>query len=166
MKEEKMATKVYKPLLYRIILNVVLGLFGAGVGSAIITAIFFKNHSIIWFFVFAIAIYVGYLYLVVISNMMSIEVTENELVLKKKKKEEHFPFSEYSFSAEIRTSRNSTERTLWDSTERTLWANKADGSRESIDCELIGGTQFEALMEDLGITGDNASVTKLETEHK
>ena len=161
-----MATKVYKPLLYRIILNVVLGLFGAGVGSAIITAIFFKNHSIIWFFVFAIAIYVGYLYLVVISNMMSIEVTENELVLKKKKKEEHFPFSEYSFSAEIRTSRNSTERTLWDSTERTLWANKADGSRESIDCELIGGTQFEALMEDLGITGDNASVTKLETEHK
>ena len=161
-----MATKVYKPLLYRIILNVVLGLFGAGVGSAIITAIFFKNHSIIWFFVFAIAIYVGYLYLVVISNMMSIEVTENELVLKKKKKEEHFPFSEYSFSAEIRTSRNSTERTLWDSTERTLWANKADGSREAIDCELIGGIQFEALMEDLGITGDNASVTKLETEHK
>jgi len=159
MKEEKMATKVYKPLLYRIILNVVLGLFGAGVGSAIITAIFFKSHSIIWFFVFAIAIYVGYLYLVVISNMMNIEVTENELVLKKKKKEEHFPFSEYTFSAEICTTRNT-------STERTLWANKADGTREAIDCELIGGIQFEALMEDLGITGDNASVTKLETEHK
>ena len=154
-----MATKVYKPLLYRIILNVVLGLFGAGVGSAIITAIFFKSHSIIWFFVFAIAIYVGYLYLVVISNMMNIEVTENELVLKKKKKEEHFPFSEYTFSAEICTTRNT-------STERTLWANKADGTREAIDCELIGGIQFEALMEDLGITGDNASVTKLETEHK
>ena len=154
-----MATKVYKPLLYRIILNVVLGLFGAGVGSAIITAIFFKNHSIIWFFVFAIAIYVGYLYLVVFSNMMNIEVTENELILRKRNKEEHFPFSEYSFSAEIHTSRNT-------STERTLWANRADGSRESIDCELIGGTQFEALMEDLGITGDNASVTKLETEHK
>ena len=152
-----MATKVYKPLLYRIILNVVLGLFGAGVGSAIITAIFFKSHSIIWFFVFAIAIYVGYLYLVVISNMMNIEVTDTELVLKRKRKEEHFPFSEYSFSAEIRTSRNS-------STERTLWANKADGTRESIDCELIGGTQFEALMEDLGITGDDVPVTKLETK--
>ena len=154
-----MATKIYKPLLYRIILNVVLGLFGAGVGSAIITAIFFKSHSIIWFFVFAIAIYVGSLYLVVISNMMNIEVTENELVLKKKKKEEHFPFSEYTFSAEICTTRNT-------STERTLWANKADGTREAIDCELIGGIQFEALMEDLGITGDNASVTKHETEHK
>lgn len=154
-----MATKVYKPLLYRIILNVVLGLFGAGVGSAIVTAIFFKNHSIIWFFVFAIAIYVGYLYLVVFSNMMNIEVTENELILRKRKKEERFPFSEYTFSAEIHTSRNT-------STERTLWANRADGSRESIDCELIGGTQFEALMEDLGIMGDNASVTKLETEHK
>ena len=152
-----MANKVYKPLLYRIILNVVLGLFGAGVGSAIITAIFFKSHSIIWFFVFAIAIYVGYLYLVVISNMMNIEVTDTELVLKRKRKEEHFPFSEYSFSAEIRTSRNS-------STERTLWANKADGTRESIDCELIGGTQFEALMEDLGITGDDVPVTKLETK--
>lgn len=152
-----MATKIYKPLLYRIILNVVLGLFGAGVGSAIITAIFFKSHSIIWFFVFAIAIYVGYLYLVVISNMMNIEVTETELVLRRKRKEEHFPFSEYSFSAEIRTSRNS-------STERTLWANKADGTRESIDCELIGGTQFEALMEDLGITGDDVPVTKLETK--
>ncbi len=152
-----MATKIYKPLLYRIILNVVLGLFGAGVGSAIITAIFFKSHSIIWFFVFAIAIYVGYLYLVVISNMMNIEVTDTELVLKRKRKEEHFPFSEYSFSAEIRTSRNS-------STERTLWANKADGTRESIDCELIGGTQFEALMEDLGITGDDVPVTKLETK--
>ena len=152
-----MATKIYKPLLYRIILNVVLGLFGAGVGSAIITAIFFKSHSIIWFFVFAIAIYVGYLYLVVISNMMNIEVTETELVLRRKRKEEHFPFSEYSFSAEIRTSRNT-------STERTLWANKADGTRESIDCELIGGTQFEALMEDLGITGDDVPVTKLETK--
>ncbi|MGP1439858.1 MAG: hypothetical protein ACTTJ3_03865 [Treponema sp.] len=154
-----MATKVYKPLLYRIILNVVLGLFGAGIGSAIITAIFFKNHSIIWFFVFAIAIYVGHLYLVVISNMMNIEVTDTELVLKRKGKEKKFPFSEYIFSAEICTTRNT-------STERTLWANRADGSRESIDCELIGGTQFEALMEDLGITGDNASVTKLETEHK
>ena len=151
-----MANKVYKPLLYRIILNVVLGLFGAGVGSAIITAIFFKSHSIIWFFVFAIAIYVGYLYLVVFSNMMNIEVTDTELILKKKGKEEKFPFSEYSFSAEIVTSRNSTER--------TLWANKADGSRESIDCELIGGTQFESLMEDLGITGDSATVTKLETK--
>ena len=108
-----MATKVYKPLLYRIILNVVLGLFGAGVGSAIVTAIFFKNHSIIWFFVFAIAIYVGYLYLVVFSNMMNIEVTENELILRKRNKEEHFPFSEYTFSAEIHTSRiTSTERTL------------------------------------------------------
>ncbi|MGP1414589.1 MAG: hypothetical protein ACTTJ6_01465 [Treponema sp.] len=154
-----MATKVYKPLLYRIILNVVLGLFGAGIGSAIITAIFFKNHSIIWFFVFAIAIYVGHLYLVVISNMMNIEVTDTELVLKRKGKEKKFPFSEYIFSAEICTTHNT-------STERTLWANRADGSRESIDCELIGGTQFEALMEDLGITGDNASVTKLETEHK
>ena len=152
-----MATKVYKPLLYRIILNVVLGLFGAGVGSAIITAIFFKNHSIIWFFVFAIAIYVGYLYLVVFSNMMNIEVTDTELVLKKKGKEEKFPFSEYTFSAEICTTRNT-------STERTLWANKADGTREAIDCELIGGTQFEALIEDLGMTGDNATVTKLETK--
>jgi len=152
-----MATKIYKPLLYRIILNVVLGLFGAGVGSAIITAIFFKSHSIIWFFVFAVLIYIAYIYLVIISNMMNIEVTETELVLRRKRKEEHFPFSEYSFSAEIRTSRNS-------STERTLWANKADGTRESIDCELIGGTQFEALMEDLGITGDDVPVTKLETK--
>ena len=154
-----MATKVYKPLLYRIILNVVLGLFAAGVGSAIITVIFFKNHSAIWFFVFAIVIYISYLYLVVISNMMNIEVTDTELILKRKGKEEKFPFSEYSFSAEIRTTRNT-------STERTLWANKADGTRESIDCELIGGTQFESLMEDLGITGDDATVTKLKTEHE
>lgn len=152
-----MATKIYKPRLYRIILNIVLGIFAAVVGSLIITALFFKDSSVIWFFVFAIAIYVGYLYLVVISNMMNIEVTDTELVLKRKRKEEHFPFSEYSFSAEIRTSRNS-------STERTLWANKADGTRESIDCELIGGTQFEALMEDLGITGDDVPVTKLETK--
>ena len=154
-----MATKVYKPLLYRIILNFVSGLVGAALVSVIIVALFFKNSSSIWFFVLMAVFYVVYLYLVVFSNMMSIEVTENELILRKRNKEEHFPFSEYTFSAEIHTSRNT-------STERTLWANRADGSRESIDCELIGGTQFEALMEDLGITGDNASVTKLETEHK
>lgn len=152
-----MATKIYKPLLYRIILNIVLGIFAAVVGSLIITALFFKDSSVIWFFVFAVLIYIAYIYLVIISNMMNIEVTETELVLRRKRKEEHFPFSEYSFSAEIRTSRNS-------STERTLWANKADGTRESIDCELIGGTQFEALMEDLGITGDDVPVTKLETK--
>lgn len=152
-----MATKIYKPLLYRIILNIVLGIFAAVVGSLIITALFFKDSSVIWFFVFAVLIYIAYIYLVIISNMMNIEVTDTELVLKRKRKEEHFPFSEYSFSAEIRTSRNS-------STERTLWANKADGTRESIDCELIGGTQFEALMEDLGITGDDVPVTKLETK--
>lgn len=152
-----MATKIYKPLLYRIILNIVLGIFAAVVGSLIITALFFKDSSVIWFFVFAVLIYIAYIYLVIISNMMNIEVTETELVLRRKRKEEHFPFSEYSFSAEIRTSRNT-------STERTLWANKADGTRESIDCELIGGTQFEALMEDLGITGDDVPVTKLETK--
>ena len=151
-----MATKVYKPLLYRIILNFVSGLVGATLVSVIIVALFFKNSSSIWFFVLMAVFYVVYLYLVVFSNMMSIEVTENELILRKRSKEEHFPFSEYSFSAEIHTSRNSTER--------TLWANKADGSRESIDCELIGGTQFESLMEDLGITGDSATVTKLETK--
>ncbi|MGP1437629.1 MAG: hypothetical protein ACTTKH_00985 [Treponema sp.] len=155
-----METKVYKPLLYRIILNVVLGFFAAVVGSAIITAIFFKkNNSILWFIVFAVIIYVTYLYLVVISNMINIEVTETELILKKKGKEERFPFSEYSFSAEIRSTRST-------STERTLWANKADGTRESIDCELIGGAQFESLMEDLGIIGDNSAVQKLETKHK
>lgn len=152
-----MATKIYKPRLYRIILNIVLGIFAAVVGSLIITALFFKDSSVIWFFVFAVLIYIAYIYLVIISNMMNIEVTETELVLRRKRKEEHFPFSEYSFSAEIRTSRNT-------STERTLWANKADGTRESIDCELIGGTQFEALMEDLGITGDDVPVTKLETK--
>jgi len=135
----------------------VLGIFAAVVGSLIITALFFKDSSVIWFFVFAVLIYIAYIYLVIISNMMNIEVTETELVLRRKRKEEHFPFSEYSFSAEIRTSRNT-------STERTLWANKADGTRESIDCELIGGTQFEALMEDLGITGDDVPVTKLETK--
>ena len=151
-----MATKVYKPLLYRIILNFVSGLVGAALVSVIIVALFFKNSSSIWFFVLMAVFYVVYLYLVIFSNMMSIEVTENELILRKRSKEEHFPFSEYSFSAEIHTSRNSTER--------TLWANKADGSRESIDCELIGGTQFESLMEDLGITGDSATVTKLETK--
>ena len=134
-----------------------LGIFAAVVGSLIITALFFKDSSVIWFFVFAVLIYIAYIYLVIISNMMNIEVTDTELVLKRKRKEEHFPFSEYSFSAEIRTSRNT-------STERTLWANKADGTRESIDCELIGGTQFEALMEDLGITGDDVPVTKLETK--
>ena len=153
-----MTHRVYKPLLHRILLNIVLGIFGAGVGSLIITAIFFKNSSVVWFFVFAVAIYLVYLYLVVFSNMMSIEVTENELILRKRNKEEHFPFTEYSFSAEIHSSRNSTER--------TLWANKADGSRESIDCELIGGTQFESLIEDLGMTGDSATVTKLETKTK
>ena len=152
-----MATKIYKPLLYRIILNIVLGIFAAVVGSLIITALFFKDSSVIWFFVFAVLIYIAYIYLVIISNMMNIEVTDTELVLKRKRKEEHFPFSEYSFSAEIRTSRNT-------STERTLGANKADGTRESIDWELIGGTQFEALMEDLGITGDDVPVTKLETK--
>lgn len=153
-----MATKVYKPLLYRIILNFVLGLFGAALVSVIVMSLFFKNSSSIWFFILTAVLYAGYLYLVVFSNMMNIEVTDTELVLKKKGKEERFPFSEYSFSAEIVTSRNSTER--------TLWANKADGSRESIDCELIGGTQFESLMEDLGITGDSATVTKLETKTK
>lgn len=156
---ENMSHKVYKPLPYRIILNVVLGLFVAGVASVIITILFFKNNSIIWFSIFAILIYVVYLYLVIFSNMMDIEVTENELVLKRKGKEERFPFSEYTFSAEIQTTGNT-------STERTLWANRADGTREAIDCELIGGTQFEALMEDLGITGDNVSVTKLETKHE
>ena len=85
---ENMSHKVYKPLPYRIILNVVLGLFVAGVASVIITILFFKNNSIIWFSIFAILIYVVYLYLVIFSNMMDIEVTKNELVLKRKGKEE------------------------------------------------------------------------------
>ena len=150
--------KVYKPALYRIILNCITGIFVAGLPSVIITALFIKTNQVLYSILMAVAFYVIYILLVVFQDMIRIEVTDNELIVKKRGKEQRFILEQTSFRARsINAGRSDSHY--------ELYAIMQDENEVLIDCELIGGRQFECLMEDLKIIGDDSEVTKIETKN-
>lgn len=152
-----MASNIYKPRLYRIVANLVIGLFFAGFGSFIIVMFFFRQNPIPFFILFFVIIYVLDLWLIVFSNMIVLEVTDDSLVVKRKGKKMVYSFTDTSFRATIKNQGQSDS-------SYELYAILKDGREELIDCELIGGSQFDSLLCDLKIIGDEAEVNKLDTE--
>lgn len=141
---------VYKTRLYRVLLNLVFGVAAALV-LAFIASIWLKE--IVWLVLIFVAALAGYIWLVIIDNMIIIETEGNILTVKKGKKIDTYPLDTTAVRAKTVTSNGDTEC--------SLYLTRQGEQEVFVDCELIGVTQFMELLGDLGITGD--SVTKLDT---
>ncbi len=144
--------KVYKSRIHRIIINIVFCFFAA------VLVLFIAN---IWFSeiisaLLAVLFIIAYIWLVIINNFITITVDDEYLTVKKGRKEKKYIINDCSFRAKIVSS--SGDSSCY------LYVTEKNGKEEDIDCELIGRKNFENLMNDLRIIGDNAPVTKLKTE--
>ena len=147
--------KTYTSKPYRIILNLVYGIFAAGVVGILVG---YVSDKVSYATVAAILIFLAYLWLVIIKNLITITISKTHLTVKKGNKESFFELAQCNFRAKTITR-------SWD-TECKLYVTDSEGKEHFIDCELIGIGQFEELLEDLGMLGDTAPVQKLDTQTK
>lgn len=143
---------IYKTRPHRVLVNLVFGIAAALV-LAFIASIWLKG--LLWFVLIFAAVFAGYVWLVIIDNIIVIETDADTLTVKKGKKIDVYPISTTSVRAKTVTSSGDTEC--------SLYLTRQGEQEVFVDCELIGVTQFMKLLGDLGITGD--SVTKLDTAH-
>ena len=145
-------SNVYKTRPHRVLVNLIFGV-GAALFVTFIASIWLRNF--VWLLLIALAVFVGYIWLVIIDNIIVIETDGNTLTIKKGK---HID----TYSIPSTAIRAKTVRSSGD-TECSLYLTRPGEQEALIDCELIGITQFEKLLEDLGLNRD--SVTKLSTEN-
>lgn len=141
---------VYKTRIYRVLVNLVFGA-AAALFVAFIASIWLKGF--VWFLLISIGVFAAYIWLVIIDNMIVIETEDNVLTVKRGKKIDTYPIDTTAIRAKTVTSDGDTEC--------TLYLTPYGGQEVTVDCELIGISQFESLLDDLGITRD--AVTKLNT---
>ena len=143
---------VYKTRFYRVLVNLVFGA-AAALFVALIASIWLKGF--VWFLLISIGVFAAYIWLVIIDNMIVIETEDNVLTVKRGKKIDTYPIDTTAIRAKTVSSGGDTEC--------SLYLTRQGENEELIDCELIGITQFENLLGDLGINRD--SVTKLSTDN-
>ena len=146
--------KRYKSRLYRILLLLVYGTFATAFVGVLVNHFFGQRYALGATIIFALL----YLWLGIIDCYIQIIVRDGKLIVVKGKKKREFIIDECSFKAKTSTS----------SGETSCHLTVIDGQGEShdIDCELIGIGQFNHLLEDLGIVGENAKAQKLETKRR
>ncbi|MGP1458454.1 MAG: hypothetical protein ACTTKL_04010 [Treponema sp.] len=144
---------IYKTRVHRVLVNIVFGA-GAALLVAFIASIWLKPLAL-RVLIFA-AVYAFYIWTVIIGNMIVIETDGTTLTVSKGKKKDEYPIAATHFRAKTVSSSGDTEC--------TLYVTRQGGEEETIDCELIGITQFRRLLDDLGFGGED-SVTKLDTGH-
>ena len=142
---------VYKTRPHRVLVNLVFGA-GAALFVTFIASIWLKSSVLL--LLIALATFAGDIWLVIIDNMIVIETDGDSLTIKKGKKIDTYSISATAIRAKTVSSGGDTEC--------SLYLTRQGENEELIDCELIGITQFEKLLSDLGI--DRDSVTKLSTE--
>ena len=150
-------THTYKARIYRVLVNVAMGLAVAVVASLIVG--FFIPSIIVQALIF-IAVLAGDIWLVVIDNMITIEVDEKTLTVKRGKKTDVYDIATTAVRAETVTSTYGRSAAGSD-TSCTLYLTRQGEQEVSVDCELIGISHFNELLGHLGITED--TVTKVET---
>lgn len=145
-------TKIYKPRLYKIILNIIYSILGAIVLFYLLTY-FIRNINII--ILISLIFIVCYCKVVIYNTYITLLIDNNKLIYKKRNKTKLYDISKCEFSAKIVNTNGDSEC--------VLNIMKEDGNIESIDCELIGYSQFNDLLHDLKITGDEAKPVKIKT---
>lgn len=149
---DKQIKKTYKPKLYRIILNVIYSILGVIVLFYLLTY-FISNINII--VMISLLFLVSYYKVVIYNTYVTICIDDNKLIYKNKNKIKSYDIDKCKFSAKIVTTNGDSECVL----------NIIDenGNIDYIDCELIGYSQFNNLLNDLKIIGDEANPIKIKT---
>ena len=145
--------KTYRVKAYRIILGIFYSVM-AGVAAGVISLIFFSQNYI-WPVVITISVFLLSLWLGVIDTMLTIEINDKTLIVKKGRKTKIYELAKTNFRGRTTTSQGETSCQLY---------AEVDGKEDLIDCELIGVKQFEQILIDIGLTGGKATITKLNTK--
>lgn len=146
---------VYKTRAFRVVMNIVYGLFFAFV-VGILTVYFTENE--LYGMVAAGAALLLYLLMVVVGNTLTITVNGNTMTVKKGKKTTTYELDQCSIG--FVKSYDSV------STDYTLKIKKPNGDIDHIDCDVLGGAQFNQLLKDIGMDEAQSRATKLETKKK
>ncbi len=143
--------KTYTVKPYRVILNVFFGLLGASVIT------FFASLFLDGIYPYAIGavIFLLFLWLVVFDNILTVHIDGDKFIVKKGKKSKTYVISECSFRGVMKNARRSDS-------SYTLFVITPKGE-ERVDCELLGRRQYLDILEELGVMGDKAVPTKVET---
>ena len=92
--------KTYSSRPYRIFLNLVYGIFAAGVVGILVGYI---SDKVSYATVAAILAFLAYLWLVIIQNLITITVSKTHLTVKKGSKESFFDLNQCNFRAKTVT---------------------------------------------------------------
>jgi len=93
-----------------------------------------------------IAILAGYVWLVIINNIITIEVDDKTLTIKKGKKTDIYDIATTAVRAKIVTSTYGRSSAGSD-TECSLYLTRPGEEEVLVDCELIGISHFNELLE-------------------
>ena len=147
--------KKYNVRVYPIVINAFYALVG-GVVLAWLSSMWLNGIMI---YLVGVIVFILGVWSFVFSRLISIEINDDDFIVKKRGQVKHsFKISESAFEAHTRTSGTDADCKL------TIISS--EGFRKSIDCTLIGTTNFEKICEDLCIIGDNAYVQDLKTDKK
>lgn len=155
MQNQSDSKKIYKPKVYRIVLNIIYGVLAMLVLAYLLTY-FINNINII--ILISILFLIIYFKWVIYNTYIMIYIDNNHLIYKKKKEKKEFDIEKCSFNAKITSSTGDNECTLNIIDEQ--------GNSHWLDCELIGYSNFMNLLNDLKIVGDNANPIKIKTLKK
>lgn len=122
---------VYKTRPHSVLVNLAFGAAAALV-LAFIASIWLKG--LLWFVLIFAAAFAGYIWLVIIDNIIVIESDGNTLTVKKGKKVETYPIDTTAVRAKTVTSSGDTEC--------SLYLTRQGEQEVFVDCELIGVTQL------------------------
>lgn len=146
---------IYRARIYRIILNCIYSLAAAIIAAFV--AHFFSKSNVVGIATFVLVL-AGFCWAIVWCNIITITIDEKNLTVKKGQKLTVFNREQTSFRAKVVTSRGDTEC--------MLYAKDSSGIETMIDCDLIGMSRFEDMLEKLGLVGEGSEVTKLDTIKK
>lgn len=144
--------KIYKPTIYRIILNVIYSFFGVILLFYLLTY-FINNINVV--ILISLIFLICYYKIVIYDTYIVICIDDDKLIYKKRNKTKYYDINKCQFSAKI-------VNTTGDS-GCVLYITDESGNFNSIDCELIGYSQFNNLLNDLKIIGDEARPIKIKT---
>lgn len=142
----------FKTSTFRVLYNLVQGIAAGGIVGWIAWYFFGTEIGIAAGIVF----FLSFIWLVVIGSRIEIAVNGDQLVVKQGRKVRSFDLRRCTIVAKTRHSNGDTDC--------NLEITDDSGKTEDIDCQLLGYHQFERLLDAIGVTGENAPVTKLETK--
>lgn len=143
-----MEEKVYGARMYRILLN----LFWCAIGSCVVGWL-----SSIWLdssYSYGVGgiLFICCALITFMEASTSIKISKDHLYIVKRGKLKHdFVISACSFAAKTKTTTGITA-----DTECKLVVITANGSKRTIDCDLIGKKRFYELLNDLELHGDDS----------